>query len=150
MVTGEPELKERGLRFFFRYLTPYRKELFQLILGMLVVSLLQLILPFLTQALVDVGISDGNLSFITLVLVAQIIISVSQLSVEFIRSWILLHVNTRISISLISDFLAKLMKLPLHFFDTKMVGDIIQRIGDHDRIKNFLTGSSISTLFSFV
>lgn len=117
---------------------------------MLVVSLLQLILPFLTQALVDVGISDGNLSFITLVLVAQIIISVSQLSVEFIRSWILLHVNTRISISLISDFLAKLMKLPLHFFDTKMVGDIIQRIGDHDRIKNFLTGSSISTLFSFV
>ena len=147
---GEPELKERGLRFFFRYLTPYRKELFQLILGMLVVSLLQLILPFLTQALVDVGISDGNLSFITLVLVAQIIISVSQLSVEFIRSWILLHVNTRISISLISDFLAKLMKLPLHFFDTKMVGDIIQRIGDHDRIKNFLTGSSISTLFSFV
>lgn len=98
----------------------------------------------------DVGISDGNLSFITLVLVAQIIISVSQLSVEFIRSWILLHVNTRISISLISDFLAKLMKLPLHFFDTKMVGDIIQRIGDHDRIKNFLTGSSISTLFSFV
>ncbi len=147
---GEPELKERGLRFFFRYLTPYRKELFQLILGMLVVSLLQLILPFLTQALVDVGISDGNLSFITLVLVAQIIISVSQLSVEFIRSWILLHVNTRISISLISDFLAKLMKLPLHFFDTKIVGDIIQRIGDHDRIKNFLTGSSISTLFSFV
>lgn len=120
---GEPELKERGLRFFFRYLTPYRKELFQLILGMLVVSLLQLILPFLTQALVDVGISDGNLSFITLVLVAQIIISVSQLSVEFIRSWILLHVNTRISISLISDFLAKLMKLPLHFFDTKMVGN---------------------------
>ncbi len=147
---GEPELKGRGLRFFLRYLTPYKKELFQLMLGMLVVSLLQLLLPFLTQTLVDVGISDGNLSFITLVLVAQIIISVSQLSVEFIRSWILLHVNTRISISLISDFLVKLMKLPLHFFDTKMVGDIIQRIGDHDRIKTFLTGSSISTLFSFV
>lgn len=107
--------ERKRVAFFFRYLTPYRKELFQLILGMLVVSLLQLILPFLTQALVDVGISDGNLSFITLVLVAQIIISVSQLSVEFIRSWILLHVNTRISISLISDFLAKLMKLPLHF-----------------------------------
>lgn len=110
---------------------------------MLVVSLLQLILPFLTQALWMWVIKDGNLSFITLVLVAQIIISVSQLSVEFIRSWILLYVNTRISISFISDFLAKLMKLPLHFFDTKMVGDIIQRIGDHDRIKNFLTGSSL-------
>lgn len=146
----EPDKKGRGLSFFLRYLTPYKKELVQLVLGMLVVSLLQLLLPFLTQALVDVGISGGNLSFITLVLVAQIIISVSQLSVEFIRSWILLHVNTRISISLISDFLAKLMKLPLHFFDTKMVGDIIQRIGDHERIKTFLTGSSISTLFSFV
>lgn len=90
-----------------------------MILGMLTVSLLQLILPFLTQSLVDVGIRDSNLNFIILVLIAQIIISVSQLSVEFIRSWILLHVNTRITISLISDFLAKLMKLPLHFFDSK-------------------------------
>lgn len=146
----EPERPDRNLGFFIRYLTPYRRELAQLILGMLAMSVLQLILPFLTQALVDVGVSDGNLSFITLVLVAQLVISVSQLSVEFIRSWILLHVNTRISISLISDFLAKLMKLPLHFFDTKMVGDIMQRIGDHERIKNFLTGSSITTLFSFV
>lgn len=90
-----------------------------MILGMLTVSLLQLILPFLTQSLVDIGIRDSNLNFIILVLIAQIIISVSQLSVEFIRSWILLHVNTRITISLISDFLAKLMKLPLHFFDSK-------------------------------
>lgn len=144
------EAQKNSLAFFFRYLVPYKKQLVQLVLGMLVVSLLQLILPFLTQALVDVGIRDGNLGFITLVLVAQIVISVSQLSVEFIRSWILLHVNTRISISLISDFLSKLMRLPLHFFDTKMVGDIIQRIGDHNRIKTFLTGSSIGTLFSFV
>jgi ATP-binding cassette subfamily B protein len=146
----EPEIRERGLLFFLRYLTPYKKQLTQLILGMLTVSLLQLILPFLTQSLVDVGIRDSNLNFIILVLVAQVIISVSQLSVEFIRSWILLHVNTRITISLISDFLAKLMKLPLHFFDSKMVGDIMQRIGDHERIKTFLTGSSITTLFSFV
>lgn len=115
----EPEIGERGLLFFLRYLTPYKKQLIQLILGMLTVSLLQLILPFLTQSLVDVGIRDSNLNFIILVLIAQIIISVSQLSVEFIRSWILLHVNTRITISLISDFLAKLMKLPLHFFDSK-------------------------------
>lgn len=146
---GEEEDKGRKLSFFFKYLTPYKKQLHQLILGMLTVSLLQLILPFLTQALVDIGVRDGNLNFITLVLIAQLVISVSQLSVEFIRSWILLHVNTRISISLISDFLAKLMKLPLHFFDTKMVGDIMQRIGDHDRIKTFLTGSAITTLFSF-
>ena len=147
---GEPELKERGLRFFFRYLTPYRRELFQLVLGMLTASILQLILPFLTQSMVDTGIRDGNLSFITLILIAQLVIFVAKLSVDFIRSWILLHVNTRINIALISDFLAKLMRLPLHFFDTKMVGDIMQRIGDHNRIETFMTGSSISTLFSFV
>ena len=133
-----------------KYLFPYRKEFVQLLLGMLVGTLLQLAFPFLTQSLVDVGIRNGNLSFITLILVAQLVVSVSQLSVEFIRSWILLHVNARINILLISDFLIKLMKLPLRFFDTKMVGDIMQRIGDHNRIESFLTGSSFSTLFSFV
>ena len=140
----------KGLSFFFRYLTPYRRELFQLVLGMLTASILQLILPFLTQSMVDTGIRDGNLSFITLILIAQLVIFVAKLSVDFIRSWILLHVNTRINIALISDFLAKLMRLPLHFFDTKMVGDIMQRIGDHNRIESFMTGSSISALFSFV
>lgn len=122
----------------------------QLILGMITASILQLILPFLAQAMVDTGIRDSNLSFITLILIAQLIIFVARLSVDFIRSWILLHVNTRINIALISDFLAKLMRLPLHFFDTKMVGDIIQRIGDHSRIESFMTGSSINTLFFFV
>jgi len=100
--------------------------------------------------MVDTGIRDSNLNFITLILIAQLIIFVAGLSVDFIRSWILLHVNTRINISLISDFLAKLMRLPLRFFDTKMVGDIMQRIGDHSRIEAFMTGSSIGTLFSFV
>ncbi|RHO65846.1 peptidase domain-containing ABC transporter [Parabacteroides sp. AF48-14] len=142
--------KGKELSFFFRYLTPYRRELFQLVLGMLTASILQLIMPFLTQSLVDTGIRDSNLSFITLILIAQLVIFVAKLSVDFIRSWILLHVNTRINIALISDFLAKLMRLPLHFFDTKMVGDIMQRIGDHNRIETFMTGSSISTLFSFV
>lgn len=147
----EPEDREnRGLSFFFQYLTPYKRELFQLVLGMLTASILQLIMPFLTQSLVDTGIQDSNLSFITLILVAQLMIFMAKLSVDFIRSWILLHVNSRINIALISDFLAKLMRLPLHFFDTKMVGDIMQRIGDHNRIESFMTGSSISTLFSFV
>lgn len=141
---------DRKFSFFFRYLTPYKRELFQLILGMLTASLLQLIMPFLTQSLVDTGIRDSNLSFITLILIAQLVIFIARLSVDFIRSWILLHVNSRINIALISDFLAKLMRLPLHFFDTKMVGDIMQRIGDHNRIESFMTGSSISTLFSFV
>ncbi len=140
----------RSLLFFARYLSPYKQQIVQLILGMIVVSLLQLIFPFLTQSLVDVGIRDGNLNFITLILIAQLVVSVSQLSVGFIRSWIVLHMNTRINISLISDFLIKLMRLPLRFFDTKMIGDIMQRIGDHNRIEAFLTGSSIGTLFSFV
>ena len=149
---GEPEERQsrRGLGFFFRYLSPYRQQLVQLMLGMVAVSLLQLIFPFLTQSLVDVGIRDGDLGFITLVLIAQLTVSVSQIAVEFIRGWILLHVNTRVNIALISDFLIKLTRLPLRFFDTKMVGDILQRIGDHNRIETFLTGSSISTLFSFV
>ena len=146
----EKENRNRSLRYFLRYLTPYKSELVQLILGMVVVSLLQLIFPFLTQSLVDIGIRDGNMSFITLILIAQLIIFIARLSVEFIRSWILLHMNTRINIALISDFLAKLMKLPLRYFDTKMTGDIMQRIGDHGRIESFLTGNSISTLFSFV
>ncbi len=147
---GEKEDSTRSLSYFLQYLKPHKKEITQLILGMITASILQLIFPFLTQALVDVGIRDNNLSFITLILVAQLIIFIARLSVDFIRSWLLLHMNTRINISLISDFLAKLMRLPLHFFDTKMVGDIIQRIGDHNRIENFLTGSSIATLFSFV
>ncbi len=146
----EKENHNRSLRYFLRYLSPYKSQLVQLLLGMLVVSILQLIFPFLTQSLVDVGIRDGNLGFITLILVAQLVIFIARLSVEFIRSWILLHMNTRINIALISDFLAKLMKLPLRYFDTKMTGDIMQRIGDHGRIESFLTGTSISTLFSFV
>ena len=146
----ETTYRHKSLSFFLRYLSPYKRELFNLMLGLLTVSLLQLAFPFLTQSLVDVGIRDGNLSFITLILVAQLIVSVSQLSVEFIRSWILLHMNTRINISLISDFLIKLMKLPLRFFDTKMIGDVMQRIGDHRRIETFLTGSAITTLFSFL
>ena len=146
----EKENKSRSIFYFLRYLIPYKSQLIQLALGMLVVSILQLFFPFLTQSLVDIGIRDGNLSFITMILIAQLVIFVARLSVEFIRSWILLHMNTRINIALISDFLAKLMKLPLRFFDTKNTGDIMQRIGDHSRIESFLTGNSISTLFSFV
>ena len=130
---------KRNLGFFFRYISPYRWEMAQLVLGMVTASVLQLILPFLTQSLVDTGIRDNNLGFITLILISQLVIFIAKLSVDFIRSWILLHVNTRINIALISDFLAKLMRLPLHFFDTKMVGDIMQRIGDHDCVEAFMT-----------
>ncbi|MDD4087256.1 MAG: ABC transporter transmembrane domain-containing protein, partial [Bacteroidales bacterium] len=122
----------------------------QLILGMLLGSLLQLIFPFLTQSVVDVGINTRDLNFITLVLIAQLVLFFSQTAIEFIRSWILLHISTRINISLISDFLIKLMKLPLGFFDSKMIGDLMQRIGDHSRIESFLTTSSLQIVFAAV
>jgi ATP-binding cassette, subfamily B, bacterial len=138
-----------SLRYFARYLIPYKMQLLQLALGLGVVSVVQLIFPFLTQSMVDVGIGTNNLSLITLILIAQLVLFVTQLGVDFIRSWIVLHTSTRISISLISDFLIKLMRLPLGYFDTKMVGDIMQRIGDHGRIQSFLTGTSLSVLFSF-
>ena len=146
----EKQKATRNIAYFFRYLFPYKKQFVQLIIGMVVGMLLQLIVPFLTQAIVDNGIRPGNLNLITLILIAQLVISVTTLAIDFIRSWISLHVNARINIALISDFLVKLMRLPVGFFDTKMVGDIMQRIGDHSRIKAFLTGTSLSTLFSFV
>ncbi len=136
-------------RFLFQYLRPHKKLVVQLVLGLLLGSLLQLIFPFLTQSIVDFGIANNNLSFIYLVLIAQMVLFVSRMTVDFIRSWIMLHISTRINISLISDFLIKLMKLPIGFFDTKMTGDLLQRIGDHHRIENFLTGQTLSTLFSF-
>lgn len=149
-VTDERNKPQRSLTFFLKYLRPYKREIIQLFIGMLVASILQLIFPFLTQGLVDIGIRGRSINFIVLILAAQLIISASQLAVEFIRSWLLLHINARVNIALISDFLIKLMKLPLSYFDSKNVGDIMQRIGDHSRIESFLMGSSISTLFSFV
>lgn len=149
IYNDDKEKQEKNLSYFLRYLLPYKSHLFQLFIGLLLGSVFSLILPFLTQAVVDQGIGNNNLSFISLILIAQLILTISQMAVNFIQSWITLHMNTRISISLISDFLIKLMKLPLHFFDAKYVGDIMQRIGDHERIKNFITGTTLVTLFSF-
>ncbi|GHV22353.1 hypothetical protein FACS189428_4290 [Clostridia bacterium] len=141
--------QEKNLSYFLRYLFPFKSQIVQLAVGMLLGSVLALIFPFLTQAVVDQGISNNNLSLITLILIAQLVLSVTQMAVTFIQNWISLHVNARISISLISDFLTKLMKLPLRFFDAKNIGDIMQRIGDHSRIQSFMTGTTLSTLFSF-
>jgi len=146
---GEKQDKTK-LSFVLQYLRPYKKLIVQLFLGMLLGTLLQLIFPFLTQSIVDYGIGNNNLSFVVVILIAQLTLYVAQTAVEFIRSWILLHISTRINISIISDFLIKLMKLPIAFFDTKMIGDIMQRIGDHSRIEAFLTSSTLNTLFSFV
>ncbi len=146
----EEKPDKTGFLFLFKYLRPHKKFIVQLILGLMVGSLLQLVFPFLTQAVVDVGINTRNVNFIYLLLAAQLMLFVSQMSVTFIRSWIMLHISTRINISLISDFLIKLMRLPIRFFDTKMTGDIIQRIEDHARIESFLTGQTLSVLFSMV
>lgn len=142
--------QRRSLTFLFSYLRPYKKLILQLFIGLATGSLLQLILPFLTQSIVDFGISNQNLGYIYLVLLAQLVLVISSTSVEFIRGWILLHLGMRVNISLISDYLAKLMRLPIAYFDTKMTGDILQRINDHSRIQNFLTNSSLNTLFSIV
>ncbi len=136
--------------YVLQYLKPYRNYLIQLVLAMLTASILSLFFPILTQSVVDKGIGTGNLSFVVTILIAQIILVLGQTANNLIRSWLLLHMTTRVSISLISDFLAKLMRLPIAFFDTKMVGDIIQRIGDHNRIQNFLTGSLLSITMAIV
>ena len=149
-LEDDQQKQEKNLNYFFRYLFPYKSQLAQLVVAMIIGSILSLIAPFLTQAVVDQGIGNNNLNFITLILIAQLVLSVTQIGMGFIRSWISLHINTRISISLISDFLAKLMKLPIRFFDAKNIGDIMQRIGDHGRIQSFMSGTTLSTLFSFV
>ncbi len=136
--------------YLLGYLRPYRKYLLQLVLGMFTGSIISLIFPLLTQSIVDYGISNSDLAFIVMVLVAQIVLTFGQTTNGFIRSWLMLHVTTRISISLISDFLIKLMRLPISFFDIKLIGDIMQRIGDHNRIQSFLTGSLISVIFAIV
>ena len=144
----DEKVNRKGFSFLFSYLRPYKTLVIQLFLGLLFGSMLQLILPFLTQSIVDFGISAQNIGFIYLVLIAQLVLTVSSSAVEFIRGWILLHLGTRINIALVSDFLIKLMRLPMGYFDTKMVGDILQRINDHTRIQNYLTNSSLSILFS--
>lgn len=146
---SDEKLNKGSFKFLFSYLRGYRKFIIQLILGLLMVSIIQLIFPFLTQQVVDFGINNQDIGFIYLVLIAQLVLFISRMSVDFIRGWILLHLGTRVNISLISDFLIKLMKLPIAFFDTKTIGDLLQRIGDHRRIELFLTSSTLNILFSF-
>jgi ATP-binding cassette subfamily B protein len=146
--SGE-KINKSSFRFLLSYLKSYKNFMFQLFLGVFIGSILQLILPFLTQSIVDYGINNRDLGFIYLILIAQLIVIISRQTVDFIRGWILLHLSSRINISLISDFLVKLMKLPIGFFDSRLIGDILQRINDHRRIESFLTNSSLSILFSF-
>lgn len=144
------EDKRFGFKGMLKYLRPYRHYIVQLLLAMLTGSIISLILPFLTQSVIDVGIGTSDLHFVIIILIAQVVLVLGQMANELIRSWLMLHMTTRVSISLISDFLAKLMRLPISFFDSKMVGDIMQRIGDHSRIQTFLTGSLLSIVMAVV
>ena len=145
---GDRLPSENRIRFLWKYLIKYKRFFGQLILGLFIGSLLQLIFPFLTQAIVDTGIQGKDIGFIWLVLIAQMVLLLSRTAIDFIRRKILLHISTRINVSLISDFFIKLMKLPMKFFDTKLTGDLLQRIEDHRRIENFLTNQTISIVFS--
>jgi len=145
---NESQNSKIGKTFLYDYIKQHKAYFFQIILGLLIGSVLQLIFPYLTQSIVDTGIQTQNLNFIQIVLAAQLMLLFSQTAIEFIRSRILLHISTRINVSLLSGFWAKLLKLPMQFFDSKHPGDIMQRIGDHHRIESFLTGTALNTFFS--
>jgi ATP-binding cassette subfamily B protein len=138
-----------GFRFLWKYFRLYKKFLLQLLLGLFLGSLIQLIIPFLTQSIIDIGLNNNDISFIYLILFAQLALVIGRMSVEFIRGWLLLHIGTRVNVAIVSGFLQKLMSLPVAFFDTKLTGDILQRIDDNNRIEEFLTSASLSILFSF-
>lgn len=140
--------RRTGFGFLLRYLRPYRQLIWQLLAGLLAAGVLQFLFPFLTQAIVDVGIENQDLHFVWLILLGQLILFLGQVAVRFIQSWILLHIGTRVNVSLVNDFLVRLMEQPLSFFDAKMTGDLLQRISDHRRIEEFLTVSMLNILFS--
>lgn len=148
-LDDQPE-KTGGFRFLLKYFRMYRKYFGQLFLGLIIGSCIQLIFPFLTQSIIDIGINNNDLGFIYLILFAQLALILGRMSVEFIRGWLLLHIGSRVNVAVVSGFLNKLMALPVAFFDTRLTGDIIQRIDDNHRIEEFLTSASLSILFSFV
>ena len=137
-------------KFLFGYIKQYRRYFAQIILGLLLGSVLQLVLPFLTQSIVDVGIRNNDIGFIWLVLIGQLMLTFSRTAVDFIRRWLLLHISMRINISLVSDFFLKLLRLPMSFFDTKLMGDLLQRMNDHSRVNSFLTSQTLSVMFSLI
>jgi len=144
------ESQKGSWQYVSNYFKQYKALIFQIIIGLFLGSILQLFFPFFIKSIVDIGINNNDLSFIALVLIAQLILFISQISVEFIRNWNILHVGSRVNISLLSDFLIKLTKLPFRFFDTKLPGDLIQRFNDHERVQKFLSSTSLISIFSIL
>ena len=141
---------KRSFHFLFGYVKKYRKYFGQVILGLIVGSLSQLVLPFLTQSIVDVGIKNQDIGFVWLILLGQLMLTISRTAIDFIRRWLLLHISLRINISLVSDFFIKLLKLPMSYFDTKLMGDLMQRMNDHSRVNNFLTQQTLNITFAML
>ncbi|MDE6190913.1 MAG: peptidase domain-containing ABC transporter [Muribaculum sp.] len=142
--------ESRSLRFLAGYVSQYRKYFFHIIAGMALGCIMQLIMPFLTQGIVDLGIKHNDIGLIWLILLGEVMIITGSTVTDFIRRWLLLHISMRINISLVSDFLIKLLNLPMAYFDTKLIGDIMQRIGDHERVESFLTSQLLSILFTMI
>ena len=147
-MAAEQHNKELDFTFLLKYVKPYRKFIVQLVIGLTAASLLQLIAPFLTQSIVDVGVQNQNMHFIYLILIAQLFLFIGRTSLEFIRSWMLLNLSTRINISMISDFFIKLMNMPIGYFDVRITGDVLQKINDYNRVQRVLTNSSLTVFFS--
>ncbi|QTY26329.1 peptidase domain-containing ABC transporter [Flavobacterium sp. CS20] len=141
---------KKGFSFLFPYLKPYKRIIYQLFLGLLVGLAIQFTLPFLTQSVVDVGVNNQDIPFIYLILIAQLVLFISQTLVNIFRDWIMLHINGRFHIKMVSDFLFKMLKLPINFFDTRNTGEHLQRITDHRRIQNFISSQTVTTLYSIL
>ena len=142
--------ERRSVRFLMGYIKQYNRFFIQIILGLVVGCGLQLIMPFLTQAIVDIGIKRQNIGIVWLILLGELFIVLGQTSIDFIRRWLLLHISMRINISLVSDFFIKLLKLPMSFFDTKLMGDLLQRKNDHARVEKFLTSQTLNVMFMII
>lgn len=142
--------ERRSFRFLVGYIKQYRGYFAQIFLGLLLGCVLQLAMPFLTQAIVDRGIHDADIGLIWLILLGELMIVTGRTATDFIRRWLLLHISMRINISLVSDFFIKLLKLPMSFFDTKLMGDLLQRMSDHSRVQSFLTGQTLGVMFTML
>ena len=145
-----PEQSRLTVKYLFKYLTPFKKQLVFLFFMLLLGSGITLIFPFLAQNLIDKGVNVQNLNMVSIILLAQLALFFGSITIEIIRNWLMLYVGTQISITIISDFLKKMLKLPIKFFDTKMMGDFTQRIQDNERIEHFLTSQSLLTFFSII
>lgn len=144
----EDKLKKKGFSFLIPYITPYKKLIYQLLIGLVVGTTIQFIIPFLMQSIIDTGVNNQNISFIYLILIAQLVLFLSQTLVRVFREWLLIHITNRFQIKMISDFLYKMLKLPINFFETRTTGEHLQRVQDHSRIQNFISSSTFGMVYS--